>query len=69
MPTERTTICPWCKAEMPDNPGAYYHESACHRRDVLRRIEEAEREGAGADTYQKLARLERELEAASYVGD
>ncbi len=57
--------CKWCGRPEEDNPGDYYHEMACWRSDVLRRIELAENER----DYDKLDRLGRELFRASYTGD
>ena len=56
--------CKWCGRPEAGNPGDYYHEKQCHRRDVLRRIEEAKRAGVHRDTA-----LERELAEALYAGD
>ena len=53
-------ICPWCRTEREDDAGAYYHEHACHAKDVRRRIKENEKEREA---------LGRELEQAEYVGD
>lgn len=51
--------CRWCGRPDENNPGDYYHEKSCHRKDVLRRMrEEGETEA-----------LQRELHEASYTGD
>ena len=68
MTSEKVVTCKWCKAEMPDNPGAYYHEMDCHRRDVLRRMNDAEARGVDK-CGGEYVRLERELFRASYTGD
>lgn len=57
--------CRWCKRPEEGNAGDYYHEKDCHRRDVLRRMEDAEKRGDHA----AIERLERELFRASYTGD
>ena len=59
--------CRWCGQKDEGNAGDYYHEKACHRRDVIRRMEELE--AAGDFNSQKMERLERELFLASYTGD
>ncbi|MEK9726449.1 MAG: hypothetical protein VW405_23605 [Rhodospirillaceae bacterium] len=67
MTAPPTTTCPWCNREMVADPGAYYHEKDCHRRDVQRRMDEARRtlgEDSGA-----MLRLREELDMVSYVGD
>jgi hypothetical protein len=51
--------CRWCGRQKKGNAGDYYHEKACHRRDVIRRMEI---EG-------RTKELERELEKASDTGD
>lgn len=60
------TTCPYCKASMPSDPGAYYHRKDCERRDLTRRLGEAYARNAGSD---EIAQLKRELDRASYVGD
>ncbi len=52
--------CKWCGKEQEDNAGAYYHEAACHARDVWLRLDK--------NTVERIA-LEAELERARYVGD
>ena len=60
--------CKWCGRANEDNPGDYYHEKDCHRRDVLRRLKQARFDGVGDDSP-TIQRLERELERASNTGD
>ena len=60
--------CRWCGRQDENNPGDYYHEKACHRRDVTRRMDEAERRGVDKMS-REWERLERELFEASYTGD
>jgi hypothetical protein len=65
MSEQQRSSCQWCGRENENNPGDYYHEKACHRTDVLRRMdsEKAKRDSNLMDE------LERELARASYVGD
>ena len=58
--------CKWCGRPEAGNAGDYYHEKACHRWDVLRRMEELEKGGGSPEDW---AVLERELAEASYTGD
>ena len=51
--------CKWCGRKNEGNPGDYYHEMACWRDDVIRRMEIEGRTEA----------LKRELFRASYTGD
>ncbi len=57
--------CRWCGQLENGNPGDYYHEKACHRKDVLRRMSVIEGQG----DIEAMGRLERELFEASYTGD
>ena len=61
-----TTVirCKWCGKPEEGNAGDYYHEMACHRKDVLRRIDKAD-----PNDLSLMARLQRELFRASYTGD
>lgn len=61
----KPTTCPWCGRERANNPGDYYHEKDCQRRDAIRRRDEAR---AAGDT-EAIKQIEAEIEAASYVGD
>lgn len=68
-PTETQTdpnTCPWCGRENEGNAGDYYHEKDCHRRDVLRRMDELSQRGG---TKYLMEQLERELAEAAYTGD
>lgn len=60
--------CRWCGRKDEDNPGDYYHEKDCHRKDVLRRMDALDAVGVG-DLDPRREHLERELFAASYTGD
>lgn len=66
MNEAKTVTCRWCKAEMPDDPGAYYHRRDCERRAVQDRLEHAQAMGA---TDEQIAELEAELLAAGNTGD
>ncbi len=57
-----TPICKWCGREDEGNPGDYYHEKECHRKDVLRRMKVPQ-------SGEEMEKLERELAEASYTGD
>lgn len=60
------SCCKWCGRPEEGNPGDYYHEMQCHRKDVLRRMEEMSMRGG---TEYEMEKLERELFQASYTGD
>jgi len=60
IPKEVT--CEYCGETMPNDPGSFYHNSACEVNYVLYLLErEADPE--------KRKKLERRLEMARYVGD
>jgi hypothetical protein len=54
-----TNQCRWCGRPDKGDAGDFYHEKTCHRKDVLRRMEE---EG-------ETEALKSELWQASYTGD
>ena len=68
MSDQKTVTCRYCKASMPDDAGAFYHEKDCHRRDVQRRMDEAEARPGGYRPGER-ASLEREMGRAMYTGD
>jgi hypothetical protein len=61
-------VCEWCGQAREGNAGDYYHEKACHARDVEKRIARAITFGKD-ESSEGMKRLRRELERARYVGD
>ena len=44
--TTNTTFCPVCMAELPDDPGAYYHRKQCEQRVAWDKVSAAMAAGA-----------------------
>jgi len=55
--------CRYCGRPEEGNPGDYYHEKQCERRDILLKMEAPNLSDSARE------RLERRLHAASYTGD
>ena len=60
------TTCDHCGKTMPDDPGAYYHRAACEAKAVAAERDTARAAGASRE---EIARVEKRLEMARYVGD
>lgn len=57
--------CKYCGREDEGNAGDYYHQKDCEARHLSRTINE---QGASL-SQEELAKLEKRLEQARYVGD
>ncbi len=59
----KTVTCEYCDKSMPDDPGSYYHRSACEANYVLGLLK-----NPNLDASER-KKLNYRLEMARYVGD